>query len=148
MPETLYILMRNDVKSMNAGKGMAQAAHAANAFQTHMIYLENQLQKGIFNEQVDMKYNYNLLKRYDNWIEQGGTFGTTITLATDGTGLEYTVHNAKKLGFVADLVVDPSYPVRDGRVTHLVEFVTCGYVFAPNPEAPEAQIVRHFPLMR
>ena len=28
----LYILMRNDMKSMNPGKAMAQASHASNAF--------------------------------------------------------------------------------------------------------------------
>ena len=28
----LYILMRKDLKSMNPGKAMAQASHAANAF--------------------------------------------------------------------------------------------------------------------
>ena len=32
MNEVLYILMRNDMDSLNPGKGMAQAAHASNHF--------------------------------------------------------------------------------------------------------------------
>lgn len=148
MTETLYILMRNDLDSLNSGKACAQAAHAANVFQSELEGFRESFHKGIFGDHVDLNDAKNLIETYNSWWNQTRGFGTTITLSADHFGLKTTIHNAHRLGFIAGFVNDPTYPVRDGHVTHLVSLVTCGYVFVPDPEAPEAQILKHFPLMR
>lgn len=111
----LYILMRSDMESMNPGKAMAQAAHAANAFMHEVHGREDDVEG------------------YMDWLtstDQG--FGTTITVDIGG---EYELTNmvakAKNEGWMADTILDPTYPVLDGRVTHLIPVVTCGYIFTP-----------------
>ena len=64
----LYILMRNDMDSMNPGKAMAQASHAANAFVANDIWEMEQMPDGI----VDLK------NQWQNETTQG--FGTVIVL--------------------------------------------------------------------
>lgn len=120
----LYILMRDDMASMNAGKAMAQAAHAANAFVHDM-------------EEANRKDNSQLTQHTNHWrawqaqTPQG--FGTTITLAVSGQPeLSDMISIAKKHGYPACIIHDPSYPVRDGAITHLIPIDTCGYIFVPD----------------
>jgi len=106
----LYVLMRTDMHSMNAGKGMAQACHAA-----------NQMVHGISDKTL-----------LAAWQKQGKGFGTTIVL--DAGSIE-NIHNIIENCFQAGsndcgTVKDTSYPIRDGSVTHLLPVDTCGYVFA------------------
>ena len=109
----LYILMRTDMESMNAGKAMAQAAHAANAFVDKAR-----------GSAVDIS----------DWTRQTKqAFGTTITLAVPSEDeMTKTVLIADAMGYLADVIHDPTYPVRDGYVTHLLPINTCAYVFSPN----------------
>jgi len=115
----LYILMRSDLDSLNPGKGMAQACHAAN-----MAVATGDL-KGS--------------KLVEEWESQtNDKFGTTITL--DGGSwsniqsilAEIDAKNWIKHGgdFFYGNVLDPTYPVRDGAVTHLLPLHTCAWVFA------------------
>jgi len=126
MEPRLYILMRTDMESMNAGKGMAQAAHAANAFTATMDRLKRANCDGVTTE----------VSAYMEWKAQTHQgFGTTIVLdAGTGEDLVEAIENAKAFGFVADVLHDPTYPVRDGQVTHFIPVDTCGYVFAPEGE--------------
>lgn len=114
----LYILMRTDMDSMNAGKAMAQAAHAANMFQT----LCADETRG--------------LEAYNAWFTQTPHgFGTTITLAVPSEKeLFAQIQRAKELHLMASVVHDPTYPVRDGKVMHLIPVNTCGFVFVPDPD--------------
>lgn len=107
---TLYILMRTDMDSMNPGKAMAQAAHAANAF---------------IKESREYEFSTEV---WEGSTDQG--FGTTITLAVHSEEeLNQAAHRAGVDGFYASVVRDPTYPVRDGKVTHLVPVDTCAYVY-------------------
>lgn len=122
MDPRLYILMRTDLDSMNAGKAMAQAAHAANAFVVDVARVVTT---------PDTFFNVAGFKEWAAQTDQG--FGTTITLAaSDEEQLNKAVASAKRHGLVADLILDPTYPVRDGHVTHLVPVITCAYVFVPD----------------
>lgn len=114
----LYVLMRTDMESMNAGKAMAQSAHAANMFQT----LCGDESRG--------------LGAYNAWFTQTSQgFGTTIVLAVSSESELFTqIQRAKDLHLMAGIVHDPTYPVRDGAVTHLIPVNTCGFVFVPEPE--------------
>lgn len=110
---TLYVLVRTDMDSMNAGKGMAQACHAANAF-THNA------EDGLLGLTQWLGYPHSTPRG----------FGTTIVLAIDSEKeLHEVLTAAQEDGFSADFVVDHTYPVKDGKITHLLPVVTCGYAF-------------------
>lgn len=129
----LYIIMRQDMDSMNPGKCMAQASHASNAF-VHKVF-----------KQKDT-LPISALESYRDWqasTAQG--FGTAVVLGTgtlteedapDGHDkwlhdLVVQIQACPTLGqcTVSDTVVDPTYPIRDGRTTHFLDVVTCAYVF-------------------
>lgn len=119
----LYILMRTDMDSMNAGKAMAQAAHAATAFTARMDQIVR----------ADEPFISPVCSAYMEWkaaTHQG--FGTTIVLeAPNKKVLMDQIEMAKLFSYVADVVYDPSYHVRDGETTHLIPVDTCGYIFSP-----------------
>ena len=110
---TLYILMRSDMLSLNPGKAMAQAAHAANQFASVARTIKED--------------------GFQDWENQtDAAFGTTIVLDAGGEEELFTaVEAAQDAGYLADIVLDPTYPVRDGGVTHVLPVVTCGYAFTP-----------------
>lgn len=109
MNERLYILMRTDMSSLNPGKAMAQAAHAAN----HFIH------------------NFEMTEAVKEWLAQGEGFGTTIVLNVGSEeSLKRYTGRAEELGYPSDIILDTTYPIRDGDVTHLVPVITCGYIFA------------------
>jgi len=137
----LYILMRNDLPSMNAGKAMAQASHASNAFVK--------------------KYGQNKhVKEWSNETAQG--FGTVIVLSANKKQIDSAVHNSE----VADVVVDPTYPYivnseiaelidksnhavepivkSDGTVVLHRREITCAYVFGTKDQLKS--VIGHLPL--
>ena len=69
----LYILMRNDLSSMNSGKAMAQASHASNAFAHYMRYTRCEEDDGIECE--------GLLNMWEDQTTQG--FGTVLVLSVN-----------------------------------------------------------------
>lgn len=133
----LYIVVRTDLTSMGAGKCMAQVAHAANAFTHHLdttiLDFDN--------------FTYQSVKRWKDQTTQG--FGTTIVLETNGGTdmLRSIVKRAESENFIADVVVDPTYPVNDGNKTHLVTLVTAAYVFVPTKKV-ETSFLKEFSLAR
>lgn len=109
----LYILMRTDMASMNPGKAVAQGSHATNLF-------ENVMKHGTRSDFERAMFDY--------WKGDRG-FGTAITLSVDGTQLQQKLLDAVQEGHVAGVCHDPTYPLRDGSVTHLIPLNTCGYIF-------------------
>jgi peptidyl-tRNA hydrolase len=115
-PYYLYILMRNDLASLNPGKACAQAAHAANQFVFEARHKADHLIDGLVEWQG----------------ETGHGFGTTITLEMDIRTIRDVVRRMALIDDVhTGITHDPTYPVRDGEVTHLIPLDTCGYVFGP-----------------
>lgn len=106
-PVILYLLMRTDLQSMNPGKACAQAHHAA------------AMMLGSAEDEV-----------VQEWRMQAGLFGTVLTFGVDEKALYISVRTAHTLNLRAGLVLDPSYPVRDGQFTHKLALMTCGYVLA------------------
>jgi peptidyl-tRNA hydrolase len=130
----LYILMRNDLNSMNAGKGMAQASHASNAFVHHFHgyaqeYNSKSVHLGI--ETATM----NGFNEWENSTTQG--FGTVLTLEAKMADINPIASIFKSMGYVAGVVHDPTYPIVDGQVVHHISLDTCAYVFVPNKEKDE-----------
>ena len=115
----LYILMRSDLASLNAGKAMAQASHAANA----MVY---RIKHG---KTVTNKHMKNMLNKWETDTKQG--FGTCLVLDchNESDMLEVLSYFTDEKNAIADIINDPTYPVRDGEITHYISLNTCGYVF-------------------
>lgn len=117
----LYILVRTDLASMNAGRTAAQCAHAANYFikaaRELTEYLEDPNDE--FTKAID---------EWENQTVQG--YGTTIIL--DG-GSEEDIKE-KLLAIDGDYfnaaVIDPEYPIVDGSVVHVLpDILTCAFAF-------------------
>ena len=114
---TLYILMRNDMESMTPGKAAAQSAHAANAVKHH------------FMTKIKDKVAIEEFSFWESQTSQG--FGTTIVLGVTETQMKETIEFLSKW-YTSGIVHDPTYPVKDGNVMHLIPVDTCAYLFAPN----------------
>lgn len=130
----LYIIVRTNLGSFNPGKKMAQAAHAANLFAK-----EAEIQAGYINS---------LYKKWSTQTDQH--FGTTIVLTHEGqTWYEVlkAVDNAIQLDrCLANIVVDPTYPINDGEITHLIELETCAYVFCDSNDKASKFLLSTFEL--
>lgn len=141
----LYILMRNDLPSMNAGRKMAHAAHAANQFTFEC-------------GNTDIR----------NWQHDAQGFGTTICVSVNREQLETVVKSAKKKGWPAGLVYDPEYGYslheeiaelidrrtftadviikEDGRWVLFRKELTCGYLFVADDNTEREELVGALPL--
>ena len=108
MTPLLYILMRNDMDSMNPGKAMAQASHASNQFVATLP-----------TDAYDI---------YNEWLQCNG-FGTVLVLEVTEAQMRTSVAVADALDLVSGIVHDPTYPLRDGASTHFIPVDTCAFVF-------------------
>lgn len=118
----LYILMRTDLDSLNPGKAMAQANHAFGA-------LRAVIRSGHARQQD-----------YFTWQETTPQdFGTVIVLGGDVGGIQEALYyiSRHKMSVVAGWVHDPTYPVQDGEVTHLIPLNTCAFVFGTKAECAD-----------
>lgn len=136
----LYILMRNDLVSMNAGKAVAQGTHASNqmVFEANKRSLEISTVRG---EQSDGAKNWKLL---DKWQNLANGFGTCICLAVNEEQMRAAVAGAKEAGLHAGITHDPSYPLKDGASLHLLPLDTCAYIFG---KKGDCKPFTRFPLM-
>lgn len=136
MNPVLYILMRTDTASLNPGKAMAQAVHAGNALETHC---GREIQVGLLEGDPSVEALGDAYYTWKNQTSQG--FGTTIVLGGSMSLISMDVKRLQGLGYLADIVHDPSYPIRDGDVTHLIPLDTCAYVFAPDKDDPMIRMI-------
>lgn len=106
----LYILMRTDIPDMVPGKGMAQAAHAANMFDNYISHT------------------------HPAYLEWAGSrhFGVTIVKAATSQQASEIFESRASLSSdtLMGTVVDESYPIKPVRgPTYTVEETTCWFVF-------------------
>lgn len=116
----LYIVARSDLASLNPGKLAAQCCHAANDFM-------NTLKK----EETNFP-DSNSVQVFNKWLKESSqhTFGTTIVL--DGyneENMKYIFDTVTSMGIDGRWVMDDTYPVKDGEVTHLLPINTCFWLF-------------------
>lgn len=112
----LLILMRTDMDSMNSGKAQAQACHVGSALAL------------CFEGDNDPSTAVRLYEKWRKETAQG--FGHVDV--RDGVGyeeLQQEVETANRAGAIAELILDPTYPVKDGDVVHYVSIYTCAFVF-------------------
>lgn len=122
----LYILMRNDMESMVPGKAIAQGSHATSVFTLEAERAANDTDA---TEMLQLGYRAWKASCVD-------AFGTTIVLGASEQQIKDIITEVKFLSSVDEtadsyygIVIDPTYPIRDGKVTHLVPLMTCAYVF-------------------
>ena len=150
-PHKLYILMRNDLPSMNNGKAMAQAAHAANDF----VYRFGEVLPAVT----------------EDWMSKDYPFGTTIVLAVDQYVLNDRIKSAAaKSGVPCGFVWDQTYPytVANKELADLIDIrhhtapyvvkengsvimfrneVTCGYIFVVDGSSNQEELVGDLSLL-
>lgn len=121
----LYILMRNDVRSLVgtewvrlAGKACAQASHAAN----QMVF------EGKHSKNPEFK------TLIEEWSKEANGFGTCIVLGANEQQMREIIQNVKNAGFHANITHDPTYPLNDGETVHLIPLDTCAYIFGHKGE--------------
>lgn len=121
MPATpyLYILMRIDLASMNAGKAVAQGSHATNLFEDFMKS----------SPETDSRHQL-----YREWKESAGGFGVCITLGCDERQLRGAIEYGTRCGIPCGITHDPTYPLMDGDFLHLIPLDTCGWMFGDKAE--------------
>ncbi len=145
----LYILMRGDLESMNAGKGMAQASHASNAF----VFAE--LKKMLSRPWKSVKDFYKVFisgemndaSLFIQWVHsttQG--FGTVLVIKVNEIEMRTAVEVGNKLDYICDVIHDPTYPLRDGDFCHFLPLDTCAYVFGDKNDPLLSAVVGNFPL--
>ena len=118
----LYILMRSDLESLNKGKAVAQGSHASTMFALRSSKLLNS----------ESPMHADIALKIAQW-EGGRGFGTVITKdCRDAKHIQGIVDVMKQtpVAFaMSDVMVDPSYPLLDGKFVHEIPLLTCGYVF-------------------
>lgn len=124
----LYILLRNDLASMNFGKGAAQASHASNDFVEYMKCRMLETDEGLECERSCNRWQ-GFVDDNGNYISTGLGFGTVLVLAVNGKTMYERVALAMELGLHANVINDPTYPLRDGEVTHYIPLDTCAWIF-------------------
>lgn len=110
MAGKLYIFMRSDLHSLNAGKAMAQSAHAATAFTDN--FHEN-VYENILPEEV-----------YDKWTSEGVNFGTTIVLDANEKQVDAVLQGLedKNIKCPYGKIIDQTYPFK--AQNELLPFIT------------------------
>ncbi len=103
---TLYIILRNDLASLSPGKAATQASHATNDFEMKT--------KG--------------LSTVAAWREDR-TFGRCITLGGNAEVFRELKEEGKDTTIPWGVITDPTYPVTDGDITHLVSIETAAWFF-------------------
>lgn len=101
----LYILVRTDLPSMNAGKAMAQASHASNAFLHHC--------NTTFGRDPSTIDTDGLVAKWTGETPQG--FGTVLVLGVTEAQMRSAVKVATAVGFISEVVNDPTYPYLVGK---------------------------------
>lgn len=147
MTAVLYILMRNDLNSMNAGKAIAQGSHASNAFVQHFHGFAQEYNSKSKHSSLETE----TMKGYNEWetsTNQG--FGTVLVLEASIYSIYTVVNSFTGLRYITDVIHDPTYPIVDGDVVHHIPLDTCAYVFVPNKETDQnaSSILKQFPLHR
>ncbi len=121
-----YLLVRTDLPSMGRGKAHAHAMHAGNQLTWREVYQ-------VFKDGKDV--DPDVLA----WHEMANGFGTTAALGNGNelnlATVEAVVGAARKLGYVADVVIDPTYPYMvDKEIVDLIDpkLHTMPPAFGPN----------------
>lgn len=109
----LYLFPRTDMASMNPGKAMAHAAHAANAFVHGMHKRRADLERLTTDPSLPRaEYNFDLLTAFQTWeVSTPQGFGTTIVLqgGWDSIVTSLAILSGRN-NIDVGICTDPTYP--------------------------------------
>jgi peptidyl-tRNA hydrolase len=114
-PIVIYLLMRDELTSMNTGKACAQSHHAG----TQMALKDCLSWEPLHREWLV------------RWASEASGFGTVLCLGVSESTMNKALDIAARLGVPNAVVHDPAYPLIDGSVLHLLPLDTCAYIFGP-----------------
>lgn len=109
-----YVLMRNDLKSLGAGKSAAASNHAGTVMSHWIRHHGNRAQKQLFT----------------SWESQAQGAGVCIVLSCDEETMKWCVAEIQKLkdqGCSAGVWHDPTYPSTTERGFCLMPVDVCGW---------------------
>lgn len=146
----LYIIMRNDMDSMTGGRAAAQASHATSAFTIKAENLKGFSESNTVINSMVFSTKTPVMYGYDEWKKATTQhFGTTIVLGASNEELMEIANvfgeNPKCAEFIHETIVDPTYPIKDGKTVHFVSVVTCMYVFC-EVNSTHHEAFKHLPL--
>lgn len=124
----LYVFMRNDLPDPSPGKTLAQCNHAGSDFVIQAITAMKE--QGLSGE---------LTTAFEEWINEGGiggTFGTCVVLSCEYSELLGATQMAEDYSLLSGVIIDPTYPIRNGHEMILAEIVTCGWAFNRKQDSP------------
>ena len=127
-----YVIMRNDLASLGAGKAVAHGAHAANRMCWYIHKHGNKMQKATLSL----------------WENECDGVGTTIVLECDEETMKWCVSKIDELknqGCAAGVWHDPTYPSTTSRGFCLMAVDVCGW--AIGEKSLLAPILGDLPLM-
>ena len=110
-PLYLYLLVRTDLDSMGAGKGIAHGGHGVSKFCTDIMHLKTQTSDAdaSMGEQFD-NWAGSFIRKYWEW-EGGRGFGVKISKAVNYHQLITAIAVAESIpDLMAGLITDPTYP--------------------------------------
>lgn len=152
--------MRTDLPSMNAGKAMAQASHASNAF--IYKYKEELSNREFSNERQILKQR---ISSWERQTKQG--FGTVLVLGCENKDIVEFLEKKKSSRVFYGAVFDPTYPyIVNKEIKNLVsknntdeplelesgDFVcfreerTCAFLFGKKGSEEVEELVGHLKL--
>lgn len=117
-PTYAYVLMRNDLASLGAGKAAAHAHHAGTRMTYHIRKHGNRVQKAVLSE----------------WEAECEGVGTTIVLECDEETMKWCVEKLVDLrdqGVSAGVWRDPTYPSTTARGFCLMAVDVCAWALGP-----------------
>lgn len=138
----LYVLLRNDMASMDVGRMTVAASHATSKFLGDAIF--NGINVVSTPASPFRLFGSRLLKSMLSRWAGAALVGNTVTVEANGAQIEslpktilswaeYVMHRKDNANppFMAahGLVYDDCYPVRDGDVVHFPKTLIGGYVF-------------------
>lgn len=114
----LCLFGRNDLTSMNSGKLAAQMAHGA-----------TMLEKRVLNHTSS-----EILRLHHEWsISTSSGFGTKLVFAINESQFplieELHTNDGRFKDSIFGTIHDPTYPIRDGKVTHHIPLNTGCFLF-------------------
>jgi len=140
--------MRNDLPSLNAGKAMAQAAHAANSLTAEWGHTNG----------------------VQEWTNKENQFGTTIVLSVTKADIEHALRRAQMRDGVVPhgpvwdqtypfittteiaalvpkrILTAPSIVKEDNKVIMFRRELTCAYIFVLDGSSDQKELVGGYPL--
>ena len=124
MDPVFCIIMRTDLDSLNPGKAMAQSAHAQAALSHHMKMFR-----------ANSKWD----RLYAEWKGQSRQgFGETLVYGGFERDFQYAMEATEHAEIVVGIVLDDTYPLRDGTFTHRIPIDTCVYIFGEREDTEKA----------